>query len=389
MSSINNNNPPPASLAMSQPIDSTAPETPAAPPVPQPDHQQPQPTVAEPSPAAKAAAALPDPASTALPPPPAVPLPQQIALPAKLNHADSASSVVAEPPTPLPVSAAATPAPNGSSAPVVNGAANSNGSAPVAEMEENASTEVYNTEAERAVEHNHAHPGLGMYPAGGEAVKPGELSGAVDVLADVAMGEAALGLADFASGAGSGDVKEGSPAVPLEASAAGESPSLKRSAPDESGDYMSAGTGNAGPGESSEDREAKRLKVEPDVRSLPPLSHSLLPFTLAHCVVLALRTPLLRRLLPSRRPLRPCRLPFPTRSPRMSRLPLLLLRLLLLRSMPRRSRRPHLWRHQLQRGRPLALRRPCKGTTLPHLRLLRLSPRLPLPLTRLRLLHNR
>lgn len=221
---------------------------------------------------------MPDPASTALPPPPVVPLPTQIGLPAKLDHVDSASSVVAEPPTPLPsaslaagtgpVTAAAPPVSNG-----VNGAnghaeAGAGAPAPV----EDASSESYNVEAERAVEHDHAHPGLGMYHATAPTA-PGEHSSAVDVLADVAMGEAALGLADFASGAGSGDVREGSPAVPVEAPAAAaapapaDSPSLKRAAPDESTDYVSAGGAAAGTGEVVEDREAKRLKVESDVRS--------------------------------------------------------------------------------------------------------------------------
>ncbi|TKA55736.1 hypothetical protein B0A53_02872 [Rhodotorula sp. CCFEE 5036] len=282
---------PPASLAMAQPLSTSTSPAPAAPaaPVQQPaSQQQPQPSIAEPSAAATAAAAMPDPASTALPPPPVVPLPTQIGLPAKLDHVDSASSVVAEPPTPLPsaslaagtgpVTAAAPPVSNG-----VNGAnghaeAGAGAPAPV----EDASSESYNVEAERAVEHDHAHPGLGMYHATAPTA-PGEHSSAVDVLADVAMGEAALGLADFASGAGSGDVREGSPAVPVEAPAAAaapapaDSPSLKRAAPDESTDYVSAGGAAAGTGEVVEDREAKRLKVESDAAVAVPSPVSALP----------------------------------------------------------------------------------------------------------------
>lgn len=264
---------------MAQPLstsDSPAP-APAQAQLQQPESQpQPQPSVAEPSAAATAAAAMPDPASTALPPPPVVPLPTQIGLPAKLDHVDSASSVVAEPPTPLPsASLTAGTGPVTAAPPVSNGVNGANGHAETAAMAsataEDGSSESYNVEAERAVEHDHAHPGLGMYHASAPAA-PGEHSSAVDVLADVAMGEAALGLADFASGAGSGDVREGSPAVPVEApattaAAAVESPSLKRAAPDESTDYVSAGGVAAGTGDAVEDREAKRLKVESDVRS--------------------------------------------------------------------------------------------------------------------------
>ena len=271
---------PPASLAMAQPLSTSASPAPApaqaqAPVQQQPEsQQQPQPSVAEPSAAATAAAALPDPASTALPPPPVVPLPTQIGLPAKLDHVDSASSVVAEPPTPLPsasLAAGTGPVTAAAAPPVSNGVNGANGHAEAGAVED-ASLASYNVEAERAVEHDHAHPGLGMYHANAPSA-PGEHSSAVDVLADVAMGEAALGLADFASGAGSGDVREGSPAVPVEApattaaTAAAESPSLKRAAPDESTDYVSAGGAAAGTGDAVEDREAKRLKVESDVRS--------------------------------------------------------------------------------------------------------------------------
>lgn len=265
---------------MAQPLSTSASPAPAAaqaqPQVQQQQQQpesqqQPQPSVAEPSAAATAAAALPDPASTALPPPPVVPLPTQIGLPAKLDHVDSASSVVVEPPTPLPsasLAAGTGPVTPAAAPPVSNGVNGANGHAEAGAVED-ASLESYNVEAERAVEHDHAHPGLGMYHANAPTA-PGEHSSAVDVLADVAMGEAALGLADFASGAGSGDVREGSPAVPVEAPAAApasESPSLKRAAPDESTDYVSAGSAAAGTGDAVEDREAKRLKVEADVRS--------------------------------------------------------------------------------------------------------------------------
>lgn len=259
---------------------------------------QPQPSVAEPSQATAAAAAFPDPASSVSPPPPAVPLPPQLGLPAKLDHADSASSVAAEPPTPLSTAPPTPAAPAGSAPsdplatpaaaapPASNGAVNGNGAM---EADVNGcASEAYNVEAERKVEHEHAHPGLGVYPPTG-AAKEGEHSSAVDVLADVAMGDAAIGLAEFASGAGSGDVKEGSPAVPADASAPVESPSLKRSAPDEGGDYLAAGQAA---GETDGDREAKRLKVEPEVRTAlrAPVLH-----LEAHRVA---PSPLLRRLLP-------------------------------------------------------------------------------------------
>lgn len=289
MSSSSSSGLPPASLAMAPPPPASAssspqPPAPATAPAPvsaqapEPDQEQPQPqpSVAEPSAAAAAAAALPDPASTALPPPPVHPLPPHLGLPGKLEHIDSASSVVAEPPTPLPsaplaAAGATEPVTAGASTPVTNGVNGANGHAAAGpgrlEGLADESSESYNVEAERAVEHDHVHPGLGMYHSTAPAA-PGEHSSAVDVLADVAMGEAALGLADFASGAGSGDVKEGSPAVPADAAAAAaDSPSLKRAAPDEAADYVSAGGAADGTGEAGQDREAKRLKVEPDVRS--------------------------------------------------------------------------------------------------------------------------
>ncbi|GAA5881015.1 hypothetical protein JCM3774_003069 [Rhodotorula dairenensis] len=288
---------PPASLAMAPPPPASASSSPP-PPAPVPVHDpaqaqqleqaqsQPQPSVAEPSAAAAAAAALPDPASTALPPPPVHPLPAHIGLPGKLEHVDSASSVVAEPPTPLPSAPLAATAPAGpviaaeESTPLANGVNGANGhgeagSGGATEGMTTESSESYNVEAERAVEHDHAHPGLGMYHASAPTA-PGEHSSAVDVLADVAMGEAALGLADFASGAGSGDVKEGSPAVPVDAPAA-DSPSLKRSAPDEPADYVSAGGAADGTGDAGADRETKRLKVEPDTPAAVPSPVSALP----------------------------------------------------------------------------------------------------------------
>lgn len=148
-----------------------------------------------------------------------------------------------------------------------------------------------------------AHPGLGSLP------HPDGQS-AVDVLADVAMGEAALDLADFAAGAGSGDVRGGSPALPAgetaefslqheqqqqqhyEVEQPAYSPSLKRTADEAAegeengGSAFEAATANRGLNGSSygaygslnggveagvDEREAKRSRVEAEVSALPLL----------------------------------------------------------------------------------------------------------------------
>lgn len=161
----------------------------------------------------------PDP--SAVPPPPTVPLPlpSEIVQPPQLQHLDSsntASSVVAEPPTPV----ATTPAPP----PRENG--NGNG-----------------------VASEHAGLGTGAHGEG----QPGH--SAVDVLADVAMGEAALDLAGFAAGAsqagaGSADVQKAAvvpqpPSTTATALAPGPraepSPPLKRSYDESSSQAINEG----------------------------------------------------------------------------------------------------------------------------------------------------
>jgi len=118
----------------------------------------------------------------------------------------------------------------------------------------------------------HAGLGMGMH---GEGHRESQGQSAVDVLADVAMGEAALDLADFAAGAGSADVQEdtsarigGGPAEP--------SPPLKRSFVEDSspaqqnegGYFGGGGSAVSGTGE-VESREAKRPRVE----EIPSSSH--------------------------------------------------------------------------------------------------------------------
>lgn len=107
----------------------------------------------------------------------------------------------------------------------------------------------------------HGGLGMGMH---GEGHRASEGQSAVDVLADVAMGEAALDLADFAKGAGSADVQETSRTSGL----AEPSPPLKRSFEDDSspaqqenGYFGGAGSAVNGAAE-VESREAKRPRVE-------------------------------------------------------------------------------------------------------------------------------
>ncbi|BGP34055.1 transcription initiation at TATA-containing promoter protein [Rhodotorula toruloides] len=223
------------------------------------------------------------------PPPPAVPLPPHLGLPAKLRHTDSASSVAAQPPTPVPQPAQhAQPVENGES--VVNGAPHAH----------SYSHGTFNEQAEEAVEHAHAHPGLGSVQheweqglAGASGADGTETPPAgVDVLADVAMGEAVLGLAEFAAGAGSGDVKEGSPGVSVQAADDGPANSvpptqggtLKRSSPDRDGDEAGDAAGLLGfaQGEvvqGGDGREAKRVKVEPEPTPAAPAIPSPSPYS--------------------------------------------------------------------------------------------------------------
>ncbi|GAA5922008.1 hypothetical protein JCM3775_003459 [Rhodotorula graminis] len=235
---------PPATYAV-EPADAPAPD---APPAPQPPAtaDSPAPAVAHEQP------------HDAPPPPPLAPLPAHLGLPAKLEHRDSASSLAAQPPTPAPVAPA--PAPP----------------APAVEPHPAHAHDEVNGAIESFVEHTGAHPGLGSHPLSalderaangyGDAGDSNGMS-SVDVLADVAMGEAALGLADFAAGAGSGDVSGGSPSLSQSAATGAipeSSPALKRTA-----DEAAYGEQGGMLGESAEEREAKRPKVEDEPPAIP------------------------------------------------------------------------------------------------------------------------
>ncbi|GJN92439.1 hypothetical protein Rhopal_005469-T1 [Rhodotorula paludigena] len=264
-----------ASSSLPTPPTTTSLDRPASPPMsldapPAPAQPEPLAGAVEqkhevPAPAADSPAA-------SLPPPPAVPLPAHLGLPAKLEHTDSSSSVAAQPPTPavaVPPAPPVTAPEQDEPKPLVNGSAGAQ--PPVHDV---------NGAYEQLAESTGAHPGLGApVPAGlngdGDAQQQplGDGPSAVDVLADVAMGEAALGLADFAAGAGSADVRAGSPALPP--AAAGEagvpqgvSPPLKRSAPDGEAQegYFSGGQA----GDVEQEREAKRLKVEAEASPVAP-----------------------------------------------------------------------------------------------------------------------
>ncbi|GAA5897177.1 bromodomain-containing protein [Sporobolomyces salmoneus] len=192
------------------------------------------------------------------PPPPAVPFPSEIVQPPQLQHMDSntASSVIAEPPTPLASTPAPPPQPSSTA-----------------------------TEAEEPPRSNgtgeHAGLGMGMHGEGHSG------QSAVDVLADVAMGEAAMDLAGFAAGGvsqsgavvdgeGSGDVREEggvqAAMVPPPPPVVEPSPPLKRSYEESTNGYFGASVNGAGSssvgaaevnGTSGEDsREAKRPRVE-------------------------------------------------------------------------------------------------------------------------------
>lgn len=188
---------------------------------------------------------------------------------------------MAQPPTPAPVvpepapavAAPVQPAPDPAPAPTT---------APTAEQPHYAHPHgEVNGAYESLVEHTGVHPGLGSHPL--SSVDQNGVNGdgdmangssSVDVLADVAMGEAALGLADFAAGAGSGDVSGGSPGLPPAAGGGGgvpeSSPALKRSA-----DEAAYGEQGGMLAESVEEREAKRFKVEEEVRLCPLCPRSL------------------------------------------------------------------------------------------------------------------
>ncbi|BGP42209.1 transcription initiation at TATA-containing promoter protein [Rhodotorula kratochvilovae] len=206
-------------------------------------------------------------------PPPAVPLPPHLGLPAKLVHADSESSLAAQPPTPAPAAAGGVPPPPAVAVPAQY--APDPVQAPA--QPQYAHSHEVNGAYEAFAEHTGAHPGLGSHlppfeenglngHGGGD--DDGEMGGAssVDVLADVAMGEAALGLADFAAGAGSGDVSGGSPALPPAAGGGLPelSPALKRSADDAAYGELSGMLD-----ETAEEREAKRFKAEDEAPPVP------------------------------------------------------------------------------------------------------------------------
>ncbi|GAA5891220.1 hypothetical protein JCM8208_002548 [Rhodotorula glutinis] len=245
---------PPATYAV-EPADAPAP---VAPPAPQP----PAPTADSPAPAVAYEQ------SHDAPPPPPAPLPAHLGLPAKLEHRDSASSLAAQPPTPAPVAPAPAPAP----APPAP-------APPAPAVEEHQHAHAHgevNGAYESYVEHTGAHPGLGSHPLSALDERSangygdgGDTNGmsSVDVLADVAMGEAALGLADFAAGAGSGDVSGGSPSLSQLAPGAvpESSPALKRTA-----DEAAYGEQGGMLGQSvEEEREAKRPKVEDEPPAIP------------------------------------------------------------------------------------------------------------------------
>ncbi|GAA5859118.1 hypothetical protein JCM8547_004009 [Rhodosporidiobolus lusitaniae] len=233
--------------------------------------------------------------SSSLPPPPLpVTLPppavaQLDHLPGKLMHADSSSSVAAQPPTPAaqpqppaiappqftPEPLAPPPAP-----PAAFAVEQPTPDPAVAEAQEQPHTNGYHEHDAPVDVPFGVHPGLGSIP------HQDDIS-AVDILADMAMGEAALGLADFAAGAGSGDVRGGSPALPV-GETAEFSPSLKRTA-----DEAAAGGANEfeqavnglngslggeyGNGQlaaDGEEREAKRLRVEAEPAPALPAGSS-------------------------------------------------------------------------------------------------------------------
>ncbi|GAA6038367.1 hypothetical protein JCM8097_007613 [Rhodosporidiobolus ruineniae] len=210
----------------------------------------------------------------AIPPPTATALPAHLDLPHTLTHTDSTSSVAAQPPTPStqpPPPAVLPPQFTPEPAPL-----------PPQPLQQQQPVHAEQTTLPPVNGYQHtqpvdipdgAHPGLGSLP------HP-DAQSAVDVLADVAMGEAALGLADFAAGAGSADVREGSPAV-LPGATAEVSPSLKRTA-DEAGEdgglFGNGVNGYAnGLGESEQEREVKRLRVEAESSPAAPSPYSTQP----------------------------------------------------------------------------------------------------------------
>ncbi|BGP24847.1 transcription initiation at TATA-containing promoter protein [Rhodotorula toruloides] len=109
------------------------------------------------------------------------------------------------------------------------------------------------------------------------------------------MGEAVLGLAEFAAGAGSGGVKEGLPGVSVQAADDGpanpvprtQGETLKRSSPDgdEAGDAAGLlGFAQAEVVQGGDEREAKRVKVEPEPTPAAPAVPSPSPYSASAAV---------------------------------------------------------------------------------------------------------
>ncbi|GAA5880981.1 hypothetical protein JCM1840_006934 [Sporobolomyces johnsonii] len=231
---------PPASSSLPTPP-TTSIEQPSSPPLSHPEAY----------PASSAPAAVAEQLS-AIPPPPVVSLPSNLDLPAKLVHQDSASSLAAQPPTPVPSGARPPPPPPPAPAPSAAPHYSNTPEPPAPAQFAPPPPQHLNgasVNGANGLEAQEAHAGLGMGAHGeGHAQQS-----AVDVLADVAMGEAALGLADFAAGAGSADVKE--------EGAVAMSPPLKRSAPESDG-TSGAINGMFAGAMGEEEREAKRPRVD-------------------------------------------------------------------------------------------------------------------------------
>ncbi|GAA5938860.1 uncharacterized protein JCM15063_004892 [Sporobolomyces koalae] len=232
--------PPPSASSFAPPAPASHPPPPASESIKHVHPPTPPPSL----PSIDQLAPPPPPASASeLPPAPIVPLPTHVvqAAPA-FERTDSANSLAVQPPTPQ----TATPAPPSQPAPPP------------------ATAELPRVNGE--------HGGLGT-GAHGE----GQAQSAVDVLADVAMGEAAMDLAGFAAGAGSADVKEQgveTAVVPPPQA----SPPLKRSfeestdaAQSETNGYFSGtavnGQADTEAGAAAESRDAKRPRVEDGVAS--------------------------------------------------------------------------------------------------------------------------
>ncbi|GAA5919386.1 hypothetical protein JCM1841_005983 [Sporobolomyces salmonicolor] len=240
---------PPASSSLPTPP-TTSIEQPSSPPLSQPEAY---PASIAPVAIAEQQQQQPQPPLSAIPSPPVVSLPSHLDLPAPLAHQDSASSLAVEPPTPVPSGALPPPPPAPAPAPSA------------APHDSTTPTEPPQLNGANGLEAPEVPAGLGMGAHGeGHAQQS-----AVEVLADVAMGEAALGLADFAAGAGSADVNE--------EGAVAMSPPLKRSAPESDG-ISGAINGMFVGSIAEEEREAKRPRV--DEMPAEPLAPAPAPYSM-------------------------------------------------------------------------------------------------------------